>query len=67
MRRARDILKDLGFNKDAPVGSRDAFLRHLMKHASESVARSTPEKEKTVTENEEQLSFDPQILNTIAK
>jgi hypothetical protein len=74
MRRFGDLLKDLGFNPNAPLATQKAFFRHLVKHAELSMqnASVTPIRE----ENSEtvraispastepiQLSFDPEILN----
>lgn len=73
MRRAHDILKELGFNPEAPEGGRNAFLNHLVKHAADSLARPQASATESVTEENkeankgEQLSFDPKILNSIAK
>jgi hypothetical protein len=53
-----DLLKELGFNKDAPIETQKAFLRHLAAKA-EPCSR---EREKAKAEDPEQLSFDPKIL-----
>lgn len=69
MKSVGDILKDLGFNKDAPLETQKAFVRHLIKQAE--ITRPTPmpeaKTEKSVTESNGQLSFDPKILGVIAK
>lgn len=31
MRKIGDLMKDMGFNKDAPVQTQEAFLRYLLK------------------------------------
>jgi hypothetical protein len=58
MRRAKDILKDLGFNADAPMATKEAFLRHLVRAAQ---VQSQPSQERQ-TQPEKQLSFDAEIL-----
>lgn len=34
MKRASEILKQMGFRKDAPEGLKEAFVRHLIKSAT---------------------------------
>lgn len=67
MHKVGDLLKDLGFNKDAPLETQKAFLRHLIAKAAipkdaapapSFVATPTPAK----VEEPVQLSFDPKIL-----
>ena len=33
MRPIGELLKELGFNKEAPLGTQKAFFRHLVQHA----------------------------------
>lgn len=35
MRHVGDLLKELGFNKDAPLETQKAFLKHLVKAAEQ--------------------------------
>lgn len=74
MRPIGDILKELGFNKEAPLETQKAFFRHLVQHAetvriqNSRMENAISETEKqTVTETSTQLSFDPKILGMIAK
>ncbi len=69
MKSVGDILRELGFNKDAPVETQKAFVRHLMKQAESVRPTPIPETtaEKSVTDSNGQLSFDPKILGVIAK
>jgi len=74
MRPIGDILKELGFNKDAPLGTQKAFFRHLVQHAetvrieNSRMENANSEMQKqNVTETSTQLSFDPNILGLIAK
>lgn len=69
MKSVGEILKDLGFNKDAPLETQKAFVRHLIKQAEITKPTPIPEAntEKSVTESNGQLSFDPKILGVIAK
>ncbi len=74
MRPVGEILKELGFNEEAPLGTQKAFFRHLVQHA-ETVrlqnSRVADEKNETqkqsLTETSTQLSFDPKILGLVAK
>lgn len=69
MKSVGDVLKDLGFNKDAPLETQKAFVRHLVKQTEITRPIPLPEAttEKSVTESNGQLSFDPKILGVIAK
>ena len=64
MRKAEDILKELGFNKEAPESTQNAFLRHLQKAAkhcekAEVIPVPSPRStKKTIATPEAQLSFD---------
>lgn len=41
MKSVGEILKELGFNESASLGSQKAFFRHLVKAAQESVAKDS--------------------------
>jgi hypothetical protein len=60
MHKVGDLLKELGFNKDAPIGTQKAFLRHLV--AKAEAPRPVPVAQAPVKEQPVQLSFDPKIL-----
>lgn len=74
MRSGGEILKELGFNEEAPLATQKAFFRYLVQHA-ETVrlqnSRVPDEKSETqkqnLTETSTQLSFDPKILGLVAK
>jgi hypothetical protein len=54
MHRIGDLMKDLGFNKDAPEDTAKAFIRHLIGAANVSQIQR---KSKQVEPEPEQLSF----------
>ena len=60
MKRAGELMKEMGFREDASVGAQEAFLKHLIK-ASMGVDVKTPTEvrsEKSKQWTEQQLSFD---------
>lgn len=65
MRRIGDLMKEMGFNKDAPLETQKAFIRHLIQAANGAapVSENSKQNLKPVSEGE-QLSFDPDILGT---
>lgn len=74
MRPMKDLFKELGFNKDAPLGTQKAFFKHLVQHAEtvrmenlRATAEVDESQKQSVTETSTQLSFDPKILGLIAK
>lgn len=54
MRRIGDLMKDLGFNKDAAEATAEAFVRHLVQAANVSQIQR---KSRPVEPEPEQLSF----------
>jgi hypothetical protein len=69
MRSIGELMKDMGFNKDAPVETQKAFIRHLIRAANETSrapAMPVAAQVKPATA-EAQLSFDPAILGTQIK
>jgi hypothetical protein len=65
MRQIGDLMKDLGFNAEAPIETQKAFIRHLIRRANEtSRERPSPilKQEEPKGPEEGQLSFDPKIL-----
>ena len=46
MKAVGEILKELGFNKDAPRETHLAFLKHLAKAANQAVIREIPSYDK---------------------
>ena len=72
MRSIGELMKEMGFNKDAPLDTQKAFIRHLIKAANESSAIrektiALPEAKPAPVSSEGQLSFDPDILGTQPK
>ena len=68
MKKINDIMKEMGFNKDAPDSVKEAFIKHLIK-ASTGVDVITPTEKKIIQDNPDkivqfrsqtpsQLSFD---------
>ncbi len=64
MKKASDLLKEMGFNQNAPVATQEAFLKHLIKAATGANV-VTPTEKKIIQENPDkivqfpkQLSFD---------
>lgn len=60
MRRASEILEQLGFNKEAPESTKDAFLKHLIRSSRQKSRSQVPQ-----PVSEPQLSFDADVLNTL--
>ncbi len=61
MRRIGELFKELGFNKDASVDVKKAFVRHLVREADKTAPlQPLP---KTIQKNSDpQLSFDAAVL-----
>ncbi len=64
MKKINDIMKEMGFNKDAPDSVKEAFIKHLIK-ASTGVDVITPTEKKIIQDNPDkivqfpkQMSFD---------
>lgn len=66
MKKMNELMRDLGFNKNAPDSVKEAFIKHLIK-ASTGVDVLTPSERKEIDENPtkfvqfktpQQLSFD---------
>jgi len=66
MRKVGDLLKDMGFNENAPIETQKAFFRHLVAKAALPRTPSQPPKAEE-PKTGEQLAFDPKILGLIAK
>lgn len=54
MKKISQLMRELGFNDHAPVGVKEAFIKHLIK-ASEGVNVMTPSEKKMVLENPQQV------------
>jgi hypothetical protein len=69
MRRVGELLKDLGFNPDAPLETQKAFVRHLVRAANLTSAQNSSQTLELPTPKEpvrgEQLSFDPAVLGIV--
>lgn len=64
MKKVSELMQEMGFNKDAPVATQEAFIKHLIK-ASTGASVVTPAEKKIIQENPDkivqfpkQLSFD---------
>lgn len=63
MHSSKDILKALGFNKEAPDSTKEAFLKQLAQAAkSVEKAEVIEPNFKNSPQESEQLSFDAQLL-----
>jgi hypothetical protein len=62
MRRIDELMKELGFNKEAPESIQKAFIQHLIKVANESEKAAVHTEQQNLltckTLPGEQLSFD---------
>jgi hypothetical protein len=61
MRRIGDLLRDMGFNKDAPRSTQEAFFRHLLQNANATSAQNIFTNSEQ-PRADQQLSFDPEVL-----
>lgn len=61
MKKASDLMKDLGFNKDAPVATQEAFIKHLIKAAT-GASVITPTEKKIIQENPDKIVQFPKQL-----
>lgn len=68
MRKLADLMKDLGFNTEASLDVKKAFVRHLVAAADRSSSLNLTPISKpalkipTEVSQEAQLSFDPELL-----
>ena len=61
MKKINDIMKEMGFNKDAPNSVKEAFIKHLIK-ASTGVDVITPTEKKIIQDNPDKIvQFRSQI------
>jgi hypothetical protein len=61
MKKIGELMKDLGFNSNAPDSAKEAFLKHLIKSATgQSVL--TPTEKKIIAENPQKIVQFPQQL-----
>lgn len=61
MRRVGDLMRELGFNPEAPEGAQKAFVRHLVRAANE-VSSGNSSQILEQSKPEDQLSFDLEVL-----
>lgn len=50
MKKVGQLMEEMGFNKEASTGSKEAFLKHLMK-AAVGVQVTTPTEKKEIIKN----------------
>jgi len=72
MRSIGDLMKDMGFNAEAPVETQKAFIRHLIRAANgagpaAAAPIAEPTSLKKLGAGEAQLCFDSDILGTQIK
>ncbi len=61
MKKINDIMKEMGFNKDAPDSVKEAFIKHLIK-ASTGISVITPTEKKIIQDNPDKIvQFRSQI------
>ena len=63
MRHIGEIMEELGFKKDAPEDTQKAFLKHVMKAASEAENHIV---EKQNSLKGEQLSFSLDLIEAVS-
>lgn len=61
MKKASDLMKEMGFNKNAPVATQEAFLKHLIKAAT-GASVVTPTEKKIIQENPDKIVQFPKQL-----
>ena len=66
MRPIGDLMKDMGFNADAPLETQKAFIRHLIRAANGAPPPRPTEIAQAIPEATGQLSFDPAVLGVLA-
>lgn len=54
MKKIDELMAELGFNKNAPVGVKEAFIKHLIK-ASEGVNIQTPSEREEMSQNPQKV------------
>jgi uncharacterized protein YihD (DUF1040 family) len=54
MKKVGDLMKEMGFNKDAPDSAKEAFIKHLIKAATGHDV-VTPTEKKIIQENPDKI------------
>lgn len=62
MKKINDIMKEMGFNKDAPDSVKEAFIKHLIK-ASTGVDVITPTEKKIIQDNPDKIVQFPKQMS----
>ena len=62
MKKINDIMKEMGFNKDAPDSVKEAFIKHLIK-ASIGVDVITPTEKKIIQDNPDKIVQFPKQMS----
>lgn len=61
MKKVSELMKEMGFNKNAPVATQEAFIKYLIKAAAgENVV--TPTEKKIIQENPDKIVQFPKQL-----
>jgi hypothetical protein len=61
MKKVSDLLREMGFNKDAPLATQEAFLKHLIKAAT-GARVVTPTEKKIIQNNPDKIVNFPKQL-----
>lgn len=61
MKKVGDLMKEMGFNKNAPVATQEAFIKHLIKAATGADVM-TPTEKKIIQENPDKIVQFPKQL-----
>jgi hypothetical protein len=61
MKKVGDLMKEMGFNKDAPDSAKEAFIKHLIKAATGHDV-VTPTEKKIIQENPDKIVQFPKQL-----
>ena len=62
MKKASELMKEMGFNIDAPVATQEAFIKHLIKAAT-GASVITPTEKKIIQENPDKIVQFPKQLS----
>lgn len=61
MKRIGQLMSEMGFNKEASEGAKEAFIKHLIR-ASEGVSVMTPSEKREMRENPTKVRELPQPI-----
>lgn len=61
MKKVGELMQEMGFNKDAPVATQEAFIKHLIKAATGANV-VTPTEKKIIQDNPDKIVKFPKQL-----